>query len=240
MNHPARIIVSWSGGKDSALALYELLADHRYEVVALLTSVAQSYRRISHHGVREELLVKQAEAIGLPLHMVYLPSGPDLLCTNAIYEQLMDEALRGFLHQGVQAVAFGDIFLEDLRAYRERNLARLGLVGLFPLWKRNTRELVQQFMELGFRAWVTCVEGRLGLERVGCQLDAQWVSALPDDCDPCGENGEYHSFVYDGPLFRRALPVVATERIHREGRYYAELELTTTHGTSGAGCRTKQ
>ncbi|GIW92558.1 MAG: hypothetical protein KatS3mg110_0599 [Pirellulaceae bacterium] len=223
MGNKMRVVFSWSGGKDSALALYELQAAGDVEVVSLLTSVASAYRRISHHGVREELLVRQAEAIGLPVHIVYLPTGPDMLCTNAVYEQLMDEALAGFLRQGVQAVAFGDIFLEDLRAYRERNLARVGLRGIFPIWKRDTRQLAERFLQLGFRAWVTCVEGWLGEQRVGCALNREWLDQLPSGCDPCGENGEYHSFVFDGPLFRRSVPIVPGQTVKRDGRYYAEL-----------------
>jgi uncharacterized protein (TIGR00290 family) len=218
-----QVVLSWSGGKDSALALYELQQRCTCKLVGLLTSVAQPYRRVSHHGVREELLVRQAEAIGLPLHIVYLPTRPDLLCTNSVYEQCMDEALCTLRAQGVTAVAFGDIFLEDLRRYRERQLARLGLQGLFPLWKRDTAQLARQFVQLGFRAIVTSVVESLGPERVGQRLTEAWIDALPPGCDPCGENGEYHSFVYDGPGFRYPVPVRVGECVARDGRFFAEL-----------------
>lgn len=223
MSSRTQVVFSWSGGKDSALALYELQRQGTCDIRGLLTSVAGEYGRVSHHGVREELLVRQAAALGLPLHVVYLPTGPDMLCTNAVYEQIMEQALRGLMQEGVEAIAFGDIFLQDLRAYRERQLARLGLQGIFPLWMQDTRKLVQQFWSAGFRAIVTCVQGWLGEERVGQTLDETWVAALPPGCDPCGENGEYHSFVCEGPNFHRPVPVTVGQKVYRDGRYYAEL-----------------
>ena len=159
---PEKLVLSWSGGKDSAMALEALLGDERYEVVGLLTSVAEEYKRISHHGVREELLDAQAESVGLPLDKLYLPSDGGVPCTNEHYEKLMREALQPYCDAGVMRVAHGDLFLEDLRAYREKNLARMGMRGVFPLWKRDTAQLIQTFIRSGYKAYLSCVEGVLG------------------------------------------------------------------------------
>jgi len=218
-----KVVLSWSGGKDSAMALYELSRGGRYEVVGLLTSVAEGYDRVSHHGVRTELLKQQADAIGLPLEVVYLPVGDDRPCTNETYEQIMEAVMLRYRDQGVTTVAFGDIFLEDLRAYRERNLARVGMHGVFPIWKRDTTELIHSFVELGFAARVCAVEGKLGPEFVGRLLDREFVAALPAGIDPCGEYGEFHSFVFDGPVFRRPVPVQLGQTVLRDTRYYVDL-----------------
>jgi uncharacterized protein (TIGR00290 family) len=214
--------MSWSGGKDCALALHELQRSGQYEVVALLTSIAQEQRRISHHGVREQLLEQQADAIGIPLEKVYLPtaSGP---CTNNMYEQIMGAALAKFQARGVSVVAFGDLFLEDLRAWRESNLAKGGMRGLFPIWKRDTSEVAQSIIDLGFKAYLSCVEGKVGPGFAGRSYDRQLLADLPRGIDPCGENGEFHSFVFDGPIFRRPVEVRIGEIITRDGRYYADL-----------------
>jgi uncharacterized protein (TIGR00290 family) len=217
------ILFSWSGGKDSALALYALLQQPEWEVVALLTSVSDEYRRVSHHGVREELLVEQASAIGLPLDMLRLPMRGGV-CTNAEYEALVGEKLAGYAARGVRHVAHGDIFLADLRAYRERNLAQLGMTGVFPIWQRDTRELVEAFVTLGFRAVLCCVEGsKLAAEFVGRKLNLDLVADLPSGVDPCGENGEYHSFVYDGPIFQRPVGFELGVTVSRDGRHYVDL-----------------
>jgi uncharacterized protein (TIGR00290 family) len=219
-----KVLLSWSGGKDSAMALQELLADDRYEVVGLLTSVAAEYKRISHHGVREELLDLQAESIGLPLDKLYLPaSDAGLPCTNEHYEALMRATLQPYCDAGVMLVAHGDLFLEDLRAHREKNLARLGMRGLFPLWKRDTAQLIQTFVESGFNAYLSCVEGKLGEPFAGRAIDANFIADLPDGIDPCGEYGEFHSFVYDGPIFRTPIDVVVGEVVCRDTRFYADL-----------------
>lgn len=217
------IVLSWSGGKDSSLALEALQQDGRYEVVALLCSIAGQFQRVSHHGVRATLLERQAEAVGIPLHVLQLPTGRNGSCTNQQYEQIMEAALRHFRDRGVRRVAFGDIFLEDIREYRERNLARAAMSGVFPLWKRDTRGLVEQFLESGFRAYTTCVEGRLGPDLAGREIDRAFLAGLPPDVDPCGENGEYHSFVFAGPIFRSPLPVCVGETVCRDTRYYADL-----------------
>jgi len=216
-----RVILSWSGGKDSAMALYELRRSGDYEVIALLTTVAREFERVSHHGVRVELLEEQAAAVGVALHKLYLP--PDR-CTNEEYEALMERTMLDFWARGVRTVAFGDIFLADLRAYRERNLAKVGMRGLFPIWHRDTAELMRTFIGLGFRARLACVDGtKLGREFAGRTIDAALLSDLPSEVDPCGENGEFHSFVYDGPIFRRPVRVTVGETVSRDSRYFADL-----------------
>jgi len=224
MRSPIPILFSWSGGKDSALALHALLQQpEQWEVVALLTSVSDEYQRVSHHGVREELLERQAEAIGLPLDKLRLPfkNGP---CTNADYEALVGEKLAGYVDRGVLHVGHGDIFLADLRAYREKNLAKLGMTGVFPIWQRDTRELVESFVTLGFRARLCCVEGsKLDGSFVGRELDLSLVADLPPGIDPCGENGEYHSFVYDGPIFQWPVEFETGIAVCRENRHYIDL-----------------
>lgn len=205
------------------MALHELRQNDNYEIVALLTSVAEQYKRVSHHGVREELLEMQAASIGLPLDKLYLPisSHP---CTNAQFEQLMEAALAKYRDAGVLTVAHGDLFLEDLRQYRERNLARMGMRGLFPIWHRNTRELLQSFIRLGFRAYLSCVDGKnLDGSFAGRAIDETLLGDLPANVDPCGEYGEFHSFVYDGPIFRWQIPVTVGEVVMRDSRYYADL-----------------
>lgn len=213
------VLFSWSGGKDSAMALHELRKDDRYEVVALLTTIADAYKRVSHHGVREELLEMQAQAIGVPLARIYLPTS----ATNEQWEGLMERTLLRYREAGVFLVAHGDIFLQDLRDYRERNLAKVGMRGLFPLWKRNTTRLVNRFISLGFRAYLCCVEGKLGPAFAGRPIDAALLRDLPADVDPCGEYGEFHSFVYAGPIFEHALEVTLGEIVLRDTRYYADL-----------------
>ena len=179
--------MSWSGGKDSAVALHKLLEGDEHEIVALLTSVSQEYRRVSHHGVREVLLEQQAEAIGLPLDKVYLPSGGDQPCTNEVYQQIMGDVMAKYKARGVETVAFGDLFLEDLRAYRERNLAKADMRSLFPLWKRDTATLATEVIALGFKSYLSCVEGRVGPGFVGRPYDDALLAALPAGIDPCGE-----------------------------------------------------
>jgi uncharacterized protein (TIGR00290 family) len=227
---PTPILFSWSGGKDSALALHAILQQPEWEVVGLLTSVADEYARVSHHGVREVLLDLQAESIGLPLDKLRLPSGMGA-CTNNQYEALVGERLAGYAKRGVLHVGHGDIFLADLRAYRERNLAKLGMTGVFPIWQRQTRELVETFGKLGFRAVLCCVEGtKLDASFVGRDLDLNLVADLPPNIDPCGEFGEYHSFVYDGPIFQRPVEFDLGITVCRDGRHYIDLVPVATAG----------
>ncbi|MFN2475524.1 MAG: diphthine--ammonia ligase [Chthoniobacterales bacterium] len=214
-----RLVMSWSGGKDSAVALQQLLRSDEYEVVALMTSVAEEYRRVSHHGVREELLDAQAEAIGIRLEKVYLPSG----CSNAVYEQILAGALARLRANGVEAVGYGDLFLEDIRAYREATLARAGLRGVFPIWQRNTAELAEEVIRSGYRAYISCVEGAVGQAFARRLYNHEFLAQLPESVDPCGERGEFHSFVFDGPIFRHAVAVEVGEVVPRDGRFYADL-----------------
>jgi uncharacterized protein (TIGR00290 family) len=218
-----RVVMSWSGGKDSAMALHELLRDGTHEVVSLLTSVSEEFRRISHHGVRESLLDEQAKAIGIPLRKVYLPSGPAGGCTNEIYEAIMAKEMATYRDAGIVTVAFGDLFLEDLRAWREANLARAGMRGIFPIWKRETGKLAREVIALGYKAYLSCVEERVGPAFAGREYDEALLRDLPADIDPCGENGEFHTFVFDGPIFRAPVSVQVSETVMRDGRYYADL-----------------
>lgn len=193
-----QVLMSWSGGKDSSLALYEILGEGRYEVVALLTTLSGTYRRISHHGVREELLDEQSRSLGLPLEKMFLPESP----SNTVYEAQMREVLTRYKARGVGSVVFGDIFLEDLRRWREEKLALIEMKGIFPLWGENTAALVRRFIRLGFKAKLVCIDpDKLEADFAGSEIDDEMLARLPPDVDPCGENGEYHSFVYDGPIF---------------------------------------
>ncbi len=214
------ILFCWSGGKDSALALHALLQQRQFRVTALLTAVTEGYDRISMHGVRRELLQQQAESIGLPLHEVRIPPQ----CVNPIYEERMEQALRIFYDQGVRRVAFGDIFLEDLRFYREKNLARIGMTALFPIWKRDTPELIRFFLAQHFRAVTACIDPKvLAPSFAGRELDDSFFRDLPPSADPCGENGEFHTFVFDGPIFRWPLSVRTGEIVHRDGFVFCDL-----------------
>jgi len=214
------ILFCWSGGKDSAMALHALSQRPDARAVALLTTVTETYDRISMHGVRRELLVQQAQSIGLPLHEVRIPPQ----CVNPIYEARMEEALRIYYAEGVRTVAFGDIFLQDLRAYREKNLARIGMTALFPIWTRDTRELIRSFQAARFRAVAACIDPKV-LDRsfVGRELDASFFRDLPSGVDPCGENGEFHTFVFDGPIFHNPIPVRPGEIVERDSFIYCDL-----------------
>ena len=217
---PEPILFCWSGGKDSAIALFILLQQQDVRVTALLTTVTEGYERISMHGVRRELLGRQAESIGLPLHEVRIPPQ----CVNPIYEARMEVALRVHYVQGVRRVAFGDIFLEDLRAYREKNLARIGMTALFPIWKRDTRELIRFFHQQRFRAIAACVDTKvLDPSFASRELDESFFHDLPPHADPCGENGEFHTFVFDGPIFQSPIPIRTGEVVNRDGFVFCDL-----------------
>ncbi len=220
MNSKEPILFCWSGGKDSAMALHTLLQQKHFRVVTLLTTVTETYDRIAMHGVRRELLRQQAESIGLPLHEVFIPPQ----CVNPIYESRMEEVLRLFYNQGVRQVAFGDIFLEDLRAYREKNLARIGMTALFPIWKRDTRELIHFFHQQHFRAIAACIDSKvLGPSFAGRELDESFFHDLPANVDACGENGEFHTFVFDGPIFQSPIPIRTGEIVNRDGFIFCDL-----------------
>jgi len=215
-----KILLSWSGGKDSTLALYEIQKTKGYEIIALLTTVTDGYGRVSMHGVREELLERQAESLGLRLHKILIPRNP----TNEEYGSIMKEVLTKYKNENVHSVAFGDIFLEDLRQYREKNLAKIGMKGIFSIWKRNTRELVRTFIDAGFRAIVTCVDSKvLDSSFVGREIDDDFIRQLPPHIDPCGENGEHHSFVYSGPIFKKRITFTIGEIVLRDSFYFCDL-----------------
>ena len=217
---PDDVLFCWSGGKDSAMALHALQAARACRITGLLTTITEEYDRISMHGVRRALLERQAESLGLPLHAVLIPPQ----CINAIYEKRMEEALAEHFTRGVSRVAFGDIFLEDLRLYRERKLAEAGMSALFPIWKRDTRELALDFVRLGFRAIAVCVDPRvLDPSFSGRSLDASFFCDLPPSVDPCGENGEFHTFVFDGPIFKSPIPFRVGEKVMRDGFCFCDL-----------------
>jgi uncharacterized protein (TIGR00290 family) len=212
-----KIIFTWSGGKDSAMALYELQRTHRYEVSALLTTITEDYERISMHGVRRILLERQADSLGLSLEKVFISKN----ISNEEYEFKMQEALIKYRTTGVSSVVFGDIFLEDLRKYREDNLSKVDMKGIFPIWKSDTTKLAHTFIDLGFKAVVTCVDSNvLDKKFVGRVFDEQFLSELPSTVDPCGENGEFHSFVYDGPIFRERIAFTMGDIVLRDNRFY--------------------
>ena len=203
------------------MALHALLTSGRYDVVSLLTTICEQYGRISHHGVRVELLRKQAASLGMHLHELCLPQTN---CSMEDYEAAMEKAMLEYKQKGILTVAFGDIFLQDLREYRQRNLAKAGMKAIFPIWHRDTIEIVRTFIELGFKAYLTCVDGdKLGRAFAGRPVDADLIRELPDSVDPCGENGEFHSFVYDGPIFRRPVYLSVGEVVLRDVRYFADL-----------------
>lgn len=193
-----KVLFNWSGGKDSSLCLYKLLQDEEYDVCRLLTSVNEEKGRVSMHGTREALLRNQAKKINIPLDCVMLPSQIDM----DEYDQLMKETLQSYSKEEIYYCAFGDIFLDDLRTYREKRLAEINMKALFPLWKQSTEKLSRQFIDLGFKAVISSVDGsKLDKSFVGRKYDSTFLDDLPRDVDPCGENGEFHSFVYDGPIF---------------------------------------
>jgi uncharacterized protein (TIGR00290 family) len=191
---------NWSGGKDSALALFKLIQQGTYQIDCLLTTVNSKYKRISMHGVREELLEQQAIEIGLPLKKIYLPEFPEM----EVYDRVLTVNLASFKKQEVDTAVFGDIFLDDLRTYRENQLKPLGLKAHFPLWKEDTNSLIREFIDLGFKTIVTCVsDNHLDKTFAGRIIDKEFIKDLPNGVDPCGENGEFHTFVFDGPIFKK-------------------------------------
>jgi uncharacterized protein (TIGR00290 family) len=216
-----KVLVSWSGGKDSALALNEVLEKGGYDIQAFITTVSEEFDRISMHGVRRSLLARQAASLQLPLREIILPPGP----SNREYEAGMEALLAEYKERGVSRVIFGDVFLEDVRAYREKNLARVGMEGIFPLWGSDTGTLANTFIELGFKAVVTCVDSEaLDGGFVGRDFDEGFLSELPEGVDPSGENGEFHTFVYDGPIFKQPITLEKGEVVLREHRFcYIDL-----------------
>ena len=212
-----RVLVTWSGGKDSVMALYELQKTRSYQISALLTTITKDYDRVSMHGVRRSLLEQQADSLGYPLEQVFISKD----ASNEEYAAKMKRILEKYLKAGISTVVFGDIFLEDLRKYREENLSNIGMKAVFPIWKRNTAELAHTFVDLGFKAVVTCVDSKfLGKAFVGRLFGKRFLSELPSNVDPCGENGEFHSFVYAGPVFRESLSFKLGDVVLRDNRFY--------------------
>ena len=214
------VILAWSGGKDSALALWALRQDPRWRVVRLLTTVTEGYDRISMHGVRRELLRAQARAVGLPVTEVLIPPA----CSNAEYEARMEAALQAPECAGIRTVAFGDLFLADIRAYREDQMRAAGRRALFPLWGQDTAALARTFLDAGFRAVVVCLDpARLDPSFAGREYDRAFLQDLPAGVDPCGENGEFHTFVYDGPVFKAPVSCRRGEVVARDGFVFCDL-----------------
>jgi uncharacterized protein (TIGR00290 family) len=214
------VVVSWSGGKDSALALDAVVRGGEFRVASLMTTVAEGLERVQIQNVRRELIERQAGALGLPLRCVYIRKG----ASNVEYEERVGAALAEFREAGVRRVAFGDLFLEEIREYRERLLARLGLAGLYPLWGRDTRGLLEEFVGRGFKAVVTSACARaLDESFAGAEVDRAFLERLPPGVDPCGENGEFHTFVYDGPLFARPVGFARGELTAEDGFYFRDL-----------------
>jgi uncharacterized protein (TIGR00290 family) len=214
------VLVSWSGGKDSCLALYEIqkIPDIRVEV--LLTTVTRDFDRISMHRVRRILLEQQATSLGLPLRQILISQG----ATNEEYELKVGEAFSAYHRRRIDLVVFGDLFLEDIRGYRERLLARHGLDGFYPLWKRDTSLLTRNFIELGFKTVVVCVDAtQLDPSFVGRVIDLEFLSLLPPQVDPCGENGEFHTFVFDGPIFKDAVKFSFGETVRSDSFCFCDL-----------------
>lgn len=208
-----KALFNWSSGKDSALALYKILQNPEFEINCLLTSVNQQYQRISMHGVRVELLEQQAESIGIPLEIMQIPEMP----TMEVYENVMQQTLEKLKKKGITHSVFGDIFLEDLRQYREDKLAIMGFEGVFPIWKIPTQDLIQEFIALGFKTIVVCVNERyLDKSFVGRVIDQQFIDDLPENVDVCGENGEFHTFSFDGPIFKKPIDFEIGEVVYRK------------------------
>ena len=211
------VVLTWSGGKDSALALHSLKNSRQYKITSLLTTITKDYNRISMHGVRSILLDNQSESLGLPIEKVFISKNS----SNEEYENQMSKKLLFYQRQGISSVAFGDLFLEDIRTYREQNLSKVAMKGIFPLWKKNTQELACQFIELGFKAVIICIDSQnLDKKFVGRYFGRQFLSDLPANVDPCGENGEFHSFVFDGPIFKKSISFKIGDIVLRKKRFY--------------------
>jgi len=212
-----KILFTWSGGKDSAMALYELQKSKSYDISAFISVITQDYDRVSMHGVRRVLLEQQVASLGFYLEEIFILKNS----ANDEYEQKMREVLLRYKSKDIASIAFGDIFLEDLKKYRENNLSKIGMKGIFPIWERDTTELANAFIDLGFKAAVTCVDSK-ALDRsfVGRIFDKQFLHDLPPGVDPCGENGEFHSFVYAGPIFRNEILFDFGEITLRENRFF--------------------
>jgi uncharacterized protein (TIGR00290 family) len=226
-----RALLSWSSGKDSAWALHVLRAQGEFDIVGLVTTVNETHDRVAMHAVRRALLEAQARAVGLPVRIVPIPYP----CSNAQYEAAMAELVARATAEGIECMAFGDLFLEDVRAYREARLAGTGLEPVFPLWGRSTRSLAEEMVQAGLVAHLTCVDPKkLPVSFAGRKFDGELLRELPQDVDPCGENGEFHSFVSAGPMLATPVPIRVGIVVERDGFVFCDLELAVA-GTEAAG-----
>jgi len=217
MKERSPILLSWSGGKDSSLALYEIQKSGKYEVTSLITTVTEEYDRVSMHGLRTVLLEQQAESLNIPLQKVFITNN----AANDEYETKFNELLIRFKEAGIKQVVFGDLYLEDIKKYREALLQKIGMQCVFPIWKRDTAKLALEFIESGFKAVTVCVDSNvLGEEFAGREFDLQFLNDLPEGIDPCGENGEFHTFTYDGPIFKNPIDHRLGEIVLRDERFY--------------------
>lgn len=215
-----KVLLAWSGGKDCAITLYEIQQRPEYQVASLLTTLTADYDRVSMHGVRRTLLQRQAESLSLPLHEVFSSKE----ATNEEYVSKMQAALIDFQKVGVSSVVFGDIHLADVRKYREDNLSKVGMKAIFPIWGRDTAELTRSFIDLGFKAIVTCVDSKvLDKTFAGRIIDKSFLAQLPANVDPCGENGEFHSFVFDGPIFNGRIQYILGQIVLRDSFWFCDL-----------------
>ena len=215
-----KAILSWSSGKDSAMALYRILSAKGYEIVCLLTTITDQFHRVSMHGVREELLDAQAESLGYPLEKVMIPYP----CPNQVYEEKMANVLSAWKVKDVRSVIFGDLFLADIRKYRGEKLAQINMEPVFPLWMSDTKQLAWEILKTGFRAVITCVDPKkIAPAFAGRFFDETFLRSVPPQADPCGENGEFHTFVYDGPIFKRPISVRVGETVTRDGFVFADV-----------------
>ncbi len=204
---------NWSSGKDASLALFYLLQNNAFSIEKLLTTVNGHFNRVSMHGLRKELLIEQANAIGIPLKVIELPKEPSM----EEYNKLMNQVIVDLTSEGYSNCAFGDIFLEDLRIYREKQLQIHNIKCHFPLWKKDTKVIISEFIRLGFKAIVVCTKANLLDESfVGREIDDNFINDLPENVDPCGENGEFHTFCYDGPIFQHPIKFTIGEKVYRE------------------------
>ena len=215
-----KVICSWSSGKDSAISLYEIQRSGKYEIVSLLTTVSEDYERVSMHGVRRLLVEQQAQSLGLPIEEVFIPKS----CSFEEYELKMGEVLIRFKQKGIRSVVFGDIYLEWVKKYREDNFSRLEMKPIFPIWGRDTAELIRTSIALGFRAVITCVDSKfLDKGFLGRIVDESFLAELPPGIDPNGENGEFHSFVFDGPIFKEPIKYTLGDVVQRDSYYFGDL-----------------
>jgi uncharacterized protein (TIGR00290 family) len=226
-----RVVLSWSGGKDSCMALERLLRSGNYRVISLLTTITKDYDRISMHGVRRELLEAQSKSLGLQLDLVYISKN----AKNEEYEEKMKEKMQAYKARGIRKVAFGDIFLREIREYRESRMNQLGMRCLFPLWGIDTSKLAKEFISQGFRAVICTVDpSKLSKDFAGSEFSTESLAKLPRNVDPCGERGEFHTFVYDGPLFANRIEFSLGEVLLRDNFYFADLVPGGSTSASGS------